>query len=117
MPDIDAVVRVDGKPLKPNMPAYQAQSTFYPADVSSWQQQHVKIIDSGESFLPDDVPVALHTPLSIRAPEVLFGEKLDYRVDLWSVGCLVSVYYIPSKLHSRFANKVEAHININYLSS
>ncbi|RDI86977.1 hypothetical protein Vi05172_g3209 [Venturia inaequalis] len=31
----------------------------------------------------------LHTPLPVRAPEIIFGEKFDYRVDLWSMGCML----------------------------
>jgi serine/threonine-protein kinase SRPK3 len=72
------------------MPSYLVRPTSYPADVSSPQQQ-IKIIDFGESFSEHDVPETLHTPLCVRAPEVIFGEKLDYRVDLWSAGCMVSV--------------------------
>ncbi|OAK93702.1 kinase-like protein [Phaeosphaeriaceae sp. SRC1lsM3a] len=75
-PEIGAVTRKDGKPLEPGLPAYLVRPTSYPADVSLSQQQ-IKIIDFGESFLDDDVPTTLHTPL------------LDYRVDLWSAGCLI----------------------------
>jgi serine/threonine-protein kinase SRPK3 len=89
-PEIAPVVRKDGAPLETGVPAYLVRPTSYPADVSLRQQQ-IKIIDFGESFLSDDLPETLHTPLCVRAPEVMFGEKLDHRVDLWSAGCLVSV--------------------------
>ena len=49
----------------------------------------VKIIDFGEAFFKDSVPGTLHTPLSVRAPEVIFGDAFDRRVDMWSAGCLV----------------------------
>ncbi|KAF2492953.1 kinase-like protein [Lophium mytilinum] len=88
-PEIGAVTRKDGKPLEPSLPAYLVRPTFYPTDVSLSQQQ-IKIIDFGESFFSNnDVPLMLHTPLCVRAPEVIFGEKLDYRVDLWSAGCMI----------------------------
>ncbi|TID13091.1 kinase-like protein [Venturia nashicola] len=48
--------------------------------------QAIKIVDFGESFMSDDVPDTLHTPIAVRAPEVIFGEKLDLRMDLWSMG-------------------------------
>jgi serine/threonine-protein kinase SRPK3 len=54
-------------------------------------QSPIKIVDFGESFSKDDIPETLHTPLCVRAPEVFFEEKLDYRVYLWSMGCMVSV--------------------------
>lgn len=92
-PDIGAVTRTDGKPLEPNLPADLVRPTSYPADIPL-SQQHIKIIDFGESFLNTNVPETLHTPLCVRAPEVIFGEKLDYRVDLWSAGCMVGVQFV-----------------------
>jgi serine/threonine-protein kinase SRPK3 len=89
-PETGAVIKKDGQSLESGMPSYLVRPTSYPADVSSPQQQ-IKIIDFGESFSEHDVPETLHTPLCVRAPEVIFGEKLDYRVDLWSAGCMVSV--------------------------
>lgn len=71
------------------MPKYIAWPTSYPADLSM-SFHPIKIIDFGESFLSNDIPDMLHTPLPVRAPEIIFGEKLDYRVDLWSMGCMVS---------------------------
>jgi len=74
---------------------------------------HVKIIDFGEgssshsrsscwtlnffvAFFSGEVPPNLHTPLQVRAPEVIFNDlstllKVEYgtRVDVWSIGCLV----------------------------
>jgi serine/threonine-protein kinase SRPK3 len=62
------------------MPAYLVRPTSYPVDVS-FSNPQLKIIDFGESFSNDDVPETLHMPLVIRAQEIIFGEKLDYRVD------------------------------------
>lgn len=45
----------------------------------------IKIIDFGEAFFADSSPRTLHTPLSVRAPEVVFGDPLDRQVDLWSM--------------------------------
>jgi serine/threonine-protein kinase SRPK3 len=88
-PETSAVVRKDGKPLEPGMPAYLVEPTSYPVNMSS-QHQQIKIIDFGQSFSNDDTPETLHTPLCVRAPEVIFGDKLDYYADLWSTGCMVS---------------------------
>jgi serine/threonine-protein kinase SRPK3 len=89
-PELGDLTRKDGKSLEPNIPAYLVRPTSYPADMSLSQQQ-IKIIDFGESFTKNDVPETLPTPLCVRAPEVIFGEKLDQRVDLWSAGCMVCV--------------------------
>ncbi|CAI6342237.1 unnamed protein product [Periconia digitata] len=87
-PETGMVRRKDGKPLDPGVPQYLVRPFSYPAD-SSLFSSPIKIIDFGEAFLSNDTPRTLHTPLPIRAPEIIFGEKLDYRVDMWSMGCLL----------------------------
>jgi serine/threonine protein kinase len=71
------------------MPEYLVRPTSYPADLSL-SFYPIRIVDFGESFLSNDIPDTLHTPLPVRAPEIIFGDKLDHRVDLWSMGCMVS---------------------------
>jgi len=71
------------------MPTFLVEPTSFPNFLYPLPSQ-VKIIDFGESFFSGDVPDTLHTPLPVRPPEVIFGDKLDYRVDLWTAGCLVS---------------------------
>ena len=85
-PEIGHVHRSDGKALEPGIPEYIVR----PAGTHSWPLSNIiKIVDFDESFLQQTVPQTLHTPLTVRAPEVIFGDHLDYRVDLWSLGCLV----------------------------
>lgn len=87
-PEIGYVQRGDGKGLDPSMPKYIVKPTSYRRH--SWNLAlTVKIIDFGESFLRTTVPETLHTPLSVRAPEVIFQDRIDYQVDLWSMGCMV----------------------------
>lgn len=50
----------------------------------------IKIVDFGQSFSNDECPGTLNTPLPVRAPEIIFKDRIDYRVDLWSMACLVS---------------------------
>lgn len=76
--------------MEPGLPEYIVRPTSFPVDLST-SVQPIKIVDFGESFLSDNVPVMLHTPLPVRAPEIIFGEKFDFRVDLWSMGCMVSL--------------------------
>ncbi|KAJ5413494.1 hypothetical protein N7465_005799 [Penicillium sp. CMV-2018d] len=87
-PEIGHVRRSDGKDLEPGIPRYIVRPTSY------WMRsrnlaQPIKIVDFGESFLSKTVPKTLHTPLPVRAPEVIFQDHIDYRVDLWSMGCMV----------------------------
>lgn len=87
-PDIGYVRRRDGKDLEPGIPEYIVRPTSYRA--YCWHSvQSIKIIDFSESFLRSTIPQTLHTPLPIRAPEVIFQDRIDYRVDLWSLGCMV----------------------------
>lgn len=88
-PEIGAVSRLDGKSLTHNVPSHVVRPTFFRRRDILLSSPSVKIIDFGEAFLKDNVPGTLHTPLSVRAPEIVFGDRLDNRVDLWSAGCLV----------------------------
>ncbi|KKA16434.1 hypothetical protein T310_9977, partial [Rasamsonia emersonii CBS 393.64] len=88
-PEIGHVRRSDGKALEPGIPEYIVRPASY--WTHSWPSSNsIKIVDFGESFLHTTIPQTLHTPLPVRAPEVIFGDRLDYRVDLWSMGCMVS---------------------------
>jgi serine/threonine-protein kinase SRPK3 len=85
------ITRKDGKPLEANKPEYLVSNIKpFAIEVLSAQVQ-IKIIDFGESFPHDDIPDKLNTPLCLGAPEALFDDRLDYRVDLWAAGCLVSI--------------------------
>ncbi|EGE80928.2 CMGC/SRPK protein kinase [Blastomyces dermatitidis ATCC 18188] len=87
-PEVGRVERRDGKELEPGVPEYIVRPSLHLTRL--WNSTPiVKIVDFGESFLPTTVPQTLHTPLSVRAPEVIFQDCIDYRVDLWSMGCMV----------------------------
>ncbi|KAJ5130802.1 uncharacterized protein N7515_006841 [Penicillium bovifimosum] len=87
-PEIGYVQRRDGKCLEAGVPEYIVRPASYRNH--SWNlAQNAKIIDFGESFSLTAVPETLHTPLSVRAPEVIFQDHIDYRVDLWSMGCML----------------------------
>ncbi|CAG8933178.1 unnamed protein product [Penicillium salamii] len=89
-PEIGLIHRKDGKSLdlEPGIPKYLVRSTSY--QPRSWiSTPSIKIIDFGESFTSTESPKTLHTPLSVRAPEVIFQDRIDYRVDLWSLGCML----------------------------
>ncbi|TQS37795.1 hypothetical protein Golomagni_01719, partial [Golovinomyces magnicellulatus] len=114
-PETEPVSRKDGKPLEPDVPEYIVGSAHYPIDLTL-SHQHIKIIDFGGSFFNSDVPDTLHTPLSVRAPEIIFEQKLDYRVDLWNAGCMVSE--IPGRIDiSKVANEDEAQSSNRSTSS
>lgn len=88
-PELGPVQRVDGKPLEPGVPRYIVRPSSFPID-SFALSEAIKIVDFGEAFFDAEPPVTLRTPLAVRAPEVVFGDRIDHRVDPWGVGCLVS---------------------------
>lgn len=89
-PRTGLVSRLDGKPLEPGMPEYLVWPARLPLYDPQLEEKPLKLIDFGESFSLDDKPKTLHTPLALRAPEVLFQGDYDLRVDCWSLGCTVS---------------------------
>ncbi|KAJ5195449.1 uncharacterized protein N7498_008887 [Penicillium cinerascens] len=87
-PKIGRVQRRDGKGLGLGVPEYIVKPNS--SRTRLWKSaQSIKIIDFGESFSCSAVPHRLHTPLPVRAPEVIFQDKLDHHVDLWSMGCML----------------------------
>ncbi|KAF3031853.1 hypothetical protein E8E11_000245 [Didymella keratinophila] len=50
---------------------------------------HVKIIDFGQSFTDGKASKECHTPMTVRAPEIILGDMVDHRMDLWSMGCML----------------------------
>lgn len=86
--ELGDVKRVNGQSLDPGVPKYLVRPSSYPLIVKSLPHS-VKIVDYGEAFFNTDPPATLRTPLVVRAPEVVLGDKFDHRVDLWSLGCLV----------------------------
>jgi serine/threonine-protein kinase SRPK3 len=88
-PQTGVVRALDGRPLPPGMPRYLVWPAKIPFNKSTLETQ-IKLIDFGESFLPDSRPQTLHTPLALRATELLLEDQWDHRADLWTLGCTVS---------------------------
>ena len=91
-PQIAPVMSSDGKPLDDGVPHYVVEPTTYPIGCNPLLDpisRPVKIIDFGQAFFDADPPKTLLTPHHLQTPEVIFGDTLDHRVDLWSSGSLV----------------------------
>ncbi|KAH8174087.1 protein kinase domain-containing protein [Sarocladium implicatum] len=87
-PEFGQVRQTSGEPLEPGVPRHVVRPSRFPYIMSSLPES-VKLVDYGESFLDTAPPDTLHTPLPVRAPEVLLKDKIDHRVDLWGISCLV----------------------------
>ncbi|CAJ0549405.1 Ff.00g030180.m01.CDS01 [Fusarium sp. VM40] len=88
-PEIGAVTRFDGGPLTDKIPTQIIRPALFRRRDLMRSCPSIKIIDFGEAFFSNNAPGTLHTPLSVRAPEIVFGDRLDHRVDIWSAGCLI----------------------------
>ncbi|KAH6717117.1 kinase-like domain-containing protein [Leptodontidium sp. MPI-SDFR-AT-0119] len=74
-PETEVLARVDGQPLQPDE-----------------DDEDIRLIDFGEAFTQGSRPDRLAQPPDIRAPETIFTDHFDYRLDLWRAG--ITIYSI-----------------------
>ncbi|KAF2861390.1 kinase-like protein [Piedraia hortae CBS 480.64] len=86
---IKEVKSKDGSPLPPNVPRYLVKHDYRPTQ--AWNEDDIMLIDFGQAFHLNSPPDGLVTPLQYRAPEIVFEETLDEKVDVWSAGMLCFV--------------------------
>lgn len=91
LPETEALDAKDGAALPPSLPRYVVGSTNW----DSWifeEDEDVRLIDWGEAFAQDAAPAKIAQPFNLTAPETLFTttSHVDYRIDLWRAGCIVS---------------------------
>ena len=58
--------------------------------IKSYSQTKVKVIDFGSSCFIHDHLSSYVQSRSYRAPEVILGCRYDYKIDIWSLGCIVA---------------------------
>ncbi|KAF2857528.1 hypothetical protein K470DRAFT_223186, partial [Piedraia hortae CBS 480.64] len=51
-------------------------------------EDEIKLLDFGQTFYLYSPPDELATPLYYRAPEIVFHEKVDEKIDVWNTGML-----------------------------
>lgn len=87
------VTRKNGESLEHGMATYLVAPPYYEPDLFSdkldLSSPQITIIDFGGAFVGSNRAENIHTPLVVRAPEAILDETVDYRVDLWSLGCMV----------------------------
>ncbi|PSN59103.1 kinase-like protein [Corynespora cassiicola Philippines] len=88
-PDTAEVLPSDHGSVGLSLPKYIVRPGSFHATTSCLGVPEIRLIDFGEAFKKDNKPKTLHTPLALRAPEIIFGDVWDYRVDLWSAGCTI----------------------------
>ncbi|KAJ5124952.1 uncharacterized protein N7515_008777 [Penicillium bovifimosum] len=89
-PEIEPLAYIGGSPLEHGLPSQLIKA----AEWVNWideDDEDIRLLDIGESFLQGEEPETLAQPGSLRVPETIFMDSFDYRVDLWRVGCMI--YY------------------------
>ncbi len=61
--------------------------------IKSYSKSEVKVIDFGSSCFVHDHLSSYVQSRSYRAPEVILGAKYDYKIDMWSLGCILAELY------------------------
>src|SRR5579871_676748 len=87
-PESEELARLDGKPLDEGLPNQLVKA----ADWIRWTDEIVedlRIFDLGEAFLKGDKPKMLAQPSQLKAPETIFTDSYDHRLDLWRAGIMV----------------------------
>jgi serine/threonine-protein kinase SRPK3 len=87
-PEWENLIRLDGKAIEPGMPTQLVKTAVWDNWVEE-DEEDVRLIDFGEAFAHGNEPSTLAQPKGLEAPETIFIDSFDYRVDLWRVGCTV----------------------------
>ena len=93
-PEPEPVVRLDGKPLLPNVPSHAISPVWLggPSENVALSDAKVLLIDFGVAFRPSEKSkFQSYTPLEIRPPEALFEPTtpLSFASDIWSLACTI----------------------------
>ena len=59
-------------------------------------EEDIRVIDLGEARLQVAAQKKLAQPGSLRAPEHIFTDSFDHRIDLWRAGIVVSYTLVRS---------------------
>jgi serine/threonine-protein kinase SRPK3 len=98
-PKTKILTRRDGKPLGRGLPNQLVEAARW-LKWTDEAKEDIRLIDFGGGFLcQGPQPDKLCQPPEFRAPEALLSRELDWRVDLWSVGVMVSGLCSKEYLH------------------
>jgi hypothetical protein len=87
-PKSEKLARLDGKPLDEGVPNQLVKATGWFGWIDE-DDEDLRIFDFGEAFLKGAEPKCLAQPQQLKAPETIFTDSYDYRLDLWRAGIMV----------------------------
>ena len=91
-PELADVARLDGQPVSKSLPSQLVKAVGWD-DWIDEDEEDLRIIDLGEAFLDAENGKKLDQPSSLQAPETIFTDSFDYRLDLWRAGIIVRNSY------------------------
>lgn len=87
-PKTEPLALIDGTPLDKGLPTQLVKAAEW-VDWIDEDEEDIRLLDFGESFLEGEQPEKLAQPSNLRVPETIFTDRFDYRLDLWRAGCMV----------------------------
>ena len=87
-PKSEKLARLDGKPLDEEVPSQLVKAAGWVSWIDE-DDEDLRIFDLGEGFLKGAEPKMLAQPRDLKAPETIFTDSYDYRLDLWRAGIMV----------------------------
>lgn len=93
-PEPEPVVRLDGKPISPNVPSHAIPPIWLgePSENIVLADAKLLVVDFGVAFRPsEESRLRSYTPLEIRPPEARFDPTtpLSFASDIWSLACTI----------------------------
>ncbi|KAJ6159608.1 hypothetical protein N7497_004145 [Penicillium chrysogenum] len=90
-PEIEPLARIDGAPLDNGLPTQLVKAAEW-VDWIDEDEEDIRLLDFGESFLEGEQPEKLAQPSNLQVPETIFTDHFDYRLDLWRAGCMIYAF-------------------------
>jgi serine/threonine-protein kinase SRPK3 len=87
-PKSEKLARRNGKPLDEGVPNQLVKVAGWVSWIDE-DDEDLRIFDLGEGFLKGAEPKMLAQPRDLKAPETIFTDSYDYRLDLWRAGIMV----------------------------
>ena len=87
-PECEDLIRRDGKAVGRGMPKQLVKTAGWDNWIEE-DEEDIKLINFGQAFTHGDEPFKLVQSSRLEAPETIFTDNIDYRVDLWCVGYTV----------------------------
>lgn len=88
-PHIERLSRIDRKPLENGLPTHLVETAQW-VNWTDEDKEEIRLLDFGDAFLQGEESEKLPRLGPLKAPEIIFTNQFDYRVELWLTGCLVS---------------------------